>query len=517
VHSALRVIVCAMLVLAVFALPGMADVKLPAVVGSHMVLQQGMQCPIWGWADAGEAVTVSMCGKTATAKADAAGKWSCKLGPFAVGGPFDMIVAGKNTLTLTDIMVGEVWVCSGQSNMQMNVRGVVNAEQEIAEANYPNLRLFSVPLKAAVTPQTDVNGQWAACTPANVPGFSAAAYFFGRHLLKALNVPIGLIHTSWGGTPAEAWTQVEKLKADPEYNDLFTRWDKMIADYPAAMEKYNNETLPKWREAAAQAKADGKPEPRRPNPPNGELSQSRPGNLYNAMIAPLVPFAMRGAIWYQGEANAGRAYQYRKLMPTLISNWREVWGQGDFPFLIVQLANYMARRDQPGESAWAELREAQYMTTRALPNVGMACIIDIGMADNIHPTNKQDVGKRLGLSAEKIAYGRNVVFSGPTYESMTRTGNALRVKFANAYGGMVAQGGGALKGFAIAGADKKWVWANAEIDGDSVVVWAEGITDPVAVRYAWADNPECNLYNAGGLPAVPFRSDDWPGVTINSH
>lgn len=516
-RTTFRVTLCSVLVLVLFALPGLADVKLPAVIGSHMVLQQGMQCPIWGWADAGEVVTVSMDGKSATATAGTDGKWSLKIGPFTAGGPFDMTVTGKNALTLTDVLVGEVWVCSGQSNMQMNVRGVQNAEQEIAEANYPNLRLFSVPLKAAVTPQADVNGQWVACSPQTIPGFSAVAYFFGRHLLKTLNVPVGLIHTSWGGTPAEAWTEVSKLQADPEYKELFARWDKMIADYPAAMDKYNNETLPKWREAVAKAKEEGKPEPRRPNPPNGELSQHRPGNLYNAMIAPLVPFAIKGAIWYQGESNAGRAYQYRKLLPTMISNWREVWGEGDFPFLIVQLANYMARRDQPGESAWAELREAQYMATKALPNVGMACIIDIGMADNIHPVNKQDVGKRLGLVAEKIAYGRDVPYSGPTYESMTVEGKAIRVKFANVFGGLVAKGGEPLRGFAIAGADKKWVWADARIDGDTVIVSSEAVPEPVAVRYAWADNPDCNLYNAAGLPAVPFRTDDWPGVTINSH
>ncbi|MEN6301608.1 MAG: sialate O-acetylesterase [Armatimonadia bacterium] len=500
-----------------------ADVKLPALVGDNMVLQQQKALKIWGTADPAEKVTVAFNGQTVEATADAQGAWLATLKPIAAGGPFEMTITGKNTITLKNILIGEVWVCSGQSNMQMTVQSSARAPEEIAAANYPQIRLFRVPNKTAVEPQTDVVSQWQECSPATVPSFSAAGYFFGRDLHQALKVPVGLINSSWGGTAAEAWTTVPSLKADPEYQTMFERWDKMIADYPANMEKWKaavekwKADVEAWNAACEKAKAENQPlppKPVQPRGPNGPESPNRPGNLYNGMINPLINFAIRGAIWYQGEANAGRAYQYRKLMPLMITDWRTKWGY-DFPFYQVNLANYMARKDQPGDSAWAELREAQTMTA-ALPNNGQAVIIDVGLADNIHPTDKQTVGNRLAVLALAKTYGKGNEWSGPMYDKMAVENGKIRLTFTHA-DGMATKDGGPVKGFAIAGEDKKFVWAEAKIDGKSIVVSSPEVAAPVAVRYAWADNPDTNLYNAAGLPAVPFRTDDWPGCTATAH
>jgi sialate O-acetylesterase len=492
-----------------------ADVRLPAVIGDGMVLQRDIETHIWGWAAAGEEITVRIAGREVSVSADEEGRWKVSLAPMAAGGPHEMTVAGANTITLGNIMVGEVWVCSGQSNMQMAVRSCYDAEKEIAAADYPDIRLFSVGLKTSPTPLEDVAGKWAPCSPETVPGFSATAYFFGRHLHQQLGVPVGLINTSWGGTPAEAWTSGQALEADPEFAPLLARWEQILADYPAAKRKYDEETVPAWEKAAEQAKAEGKEAPRKPNPPADAASPHRPANLYNAMIHPLIDFAIRGAIWYQGESNAGRAYQYRRLFPAMILDWRRRWGQGDFPFLFVQLANYMARKPDPSESAWAELREAQ-LRTLTFPNTGQAVIIDIGDATDIHPKNKQDVGKRLALWALNETYGRDVPRSGPLYGSLTVEGNRARVHFTDTDGGLKTPDGSAVTGFAIAGEDRKFVWAEAVIEGDTVVVSSSLVPRPIAVRYAWADNPECNLYSGADLPASPFRSDDWRGVTINN-
>ena len=326
-------------------------------------------------------------------------------------------------------------------------------------------------------------------------------------------MPVGLINTSWGGTAAEAWTSGPSIKADAEYQQLLAAWDKRIADYPQAMEGYKQQVAD-WKAACEKAKAEGKPLPRQPSAPQGADSPNRPANLYNGMIAPLVPYAIAGAIWYQGESNAGRAYQYRKLLPLMISDWRRAWGY-DFPFYIVQLANFMARKDQPGDSAWAELREAQSLTA-AMPGNGQAVIIDVGDAADIHPRNKQTVGYRLSLIALAQHYGRALEYSGPAYEKMRVEGTRIRLSFTHGEG-MKPLGSKFLRGFQIAGADKKFCWASARIEGNEVVVHSRQVKAPVAVRYAWADNPSCNLYNAAGLPASPFRTDDWPGVTINNH
>jgi sialate O-acetylesterase len=490
-----------------------ADVRLPGLVGDNMVLQQGQALKIWGWADAGEKVTVSFNGQTANATTDAQGNWLAPLPAMAAGGPFDMTIAGKNSLTLKNVMLGEVWVCSGQSNMAFTTNGVINAQDEMAKADFPNIRLFTVPRVTATEAQTDAKGQWKVCTPQTVGGFSAVGYFLGRNLFQKLNVPIGLIDSSWGGTCAEAWTTVPTLKADADYNTQFANWDKAIADYPAAMEKYKTD-MEAWKVASEKAKAAGQPQPRQPYAPNGPLNPNRPGNLYYGMIAPLVNYTIRGAIWYQGESNAGRAYMYRKLLPTMIGDWRKAWGS-DFPFYIVQLANFMPRKDQPGDSAWAELREAQTMTAK-LPHNGMAVIIDVGDAADIHPRDKQTVGYRLALQALGHAYGKDVPCDSPQYASMSVAGRNVTLRFANSYAGLVSKDDKFLHGFAIAGADKKFYWASAHVKGDTVIVHSRFVKQPVAVRYAWADNPECNLYNSAGLPAIPFRTDDWPGVTINA-
>jgi sialate O-acetylesterase len=493
-----------------------ADIKLPAIIGDNMVLQQGEKVAIWGWADPGEEVMVGVSWRSMkwAVTADEDGKWSFKMASPKVGGPYKMTLTGKNSITIKNILVGEVWVASGQSNMQFAVRQANNAEQEIAEANYPKIRLFYVKRTVADEPQSDCEGSWVECSPETVPGFSAVAYFFGRDLYKELDVPVGLIHTSWGGTPAEAWTRRGVLEAMPECAPILKRYADAVENYPKAMEEYEQK-LAEWKEAAEKAKADGTNPPRRPREPFGPGHPHTPSGLYNAMIAPLIPYGIAGAIWYQGESNAGRAYQYRTLFPAMIKNWRKDWGLGQFPFLFVQLANFMQTKPEPGDSAWAELREAQLMTL-SLPNTGMAVIIDIGEADNIHPKNKQDVGKRLALWALAKTYGKKLVYSGPIYKSMKVDGNSIVLSFDHVGGGLVAKGGEELKGFAIAGADKKFVWADAKIEGDTVVVSSEKVAEPVAVRYAWADNPVCNLYNKEDLPASPFRTDDWPGVTVNN-
>ena len=494
----------------------LADIRLPAIIGDNMVLQQGQKVSIWGWADPGEEVLVSVSWHNMkwAVTAGRNGKWVYKMNPPRAGGPYEMTLSGKNTITIKDILVGEVWICSGQSNMQWSVQNSNNPKEEIAAADYPNIRLFTVQRKVAQEPQSDCTGAWTSCSPETVPGFSAVGYFFGRELHQKLGVPVGMIHTSWGGTPAEAWTRRGVLKSDTDFRPILERYDEAIRKFPQT-KKEHEQKIEQWKQAVEQAKAEGKRAPRRPRDPFGPGHPHSPSGLYNAMIAPLIPYGIQGAIWYQGESNAGRAYQYRKLFPAMIKNWRKDWGQGDFPFLFVQLANFRAVKPDPNESDWAELREAQLMTL-AIPNAGMATIIDIGEANDIHPKNKQDVGKRLALWALAETYGKEMVYSGPLYKSMEIKGHEIVLGFDHVGGGLVAGGGERLKGFAVAGADRKFVWADARIEGDRVVVGSDQVSEPVAVRYAWADNPVCNLYNREGLPASPFRTDQWPGVTVDA-
>lgn len=506
----------ALLLILIISCVASADVRLPSVIGDNMVLQQGDSVPIWGWAEAGSKITVT--GNWGTEKwettAGQDGKWMVKIQPGKVGGPYEMTISDGNAITVKNILVGEVWVCSGQSNMEWPVGQSVKAAAEMADANnYPQIRLFTVGKKVSYEPMKNCKGNWQVCNSQSVKGFSAVGYFFGRQLNKELNIPIGLINTSWGGTPAESWMSKDALNANPDFVPILKRFGETVANYPELQKKYQMEKQ-KYEKEAADLRREGKPIPPRPEiyEPIGLNHPYSPTGLYNGMILPIVPYGIRGAIWYQGESNAWRAYQYRTLLPAMIKNWRQTWNQGDFPFLLVQLANWKAVEPEPKENDWAELREAQLMTL-SVPNTGMAVTTDIGDANNIHPTNKQDVGKRLALWALAKTYKKDVVYSGPLYKYMEIEGNKAILHFDHVGGGLVAKGGEPLKGFAIASQDKKFVWGDAKIEGDTVVVSSDKVAEPAAVRYAWAINPICNLYNKEELPASPFRTDDWPGLT----
>lgn len=638
-----------------------SNIQLPALFSDNMVLQQKLKIPVWGTAEPGGKVSVRLGNQEKHAIVPKAGKWQIDLDPVSAGGPYELSVIGEDTMLFKNVLIGEVWVCSGQSNMAWPVSNSLNAEAEIETATYPNMRLFTVERNSSFTPLSDVTTEgWKACSPQTVPKFSAVGYFFGRHLHEKLGIPIGLIHTSWGGTPAEAWTSKNSLKKLPDFAEIVTQhdsssinkelqkkyekqlesWQKLLEAWRDTIEQndvglkgdglkwyqpdldmtqWKTMNLPSLWEAAGIGNYDGivwfrkeidlsdcwtgqdltlhlgpiddiditwfngtkvgseevynlprkyevpaslvkpgsnviavrvldhggggglwgTPEQLKITAQSGDtLSlagewryhiavdqqgislrpqsptrlQNQPTVLYNAMIAALIPYAIRGAIWYQGEANAGRAYQYRTLFPTMIKDWRANWDQGDFPFLFVQLANFRAVQSEPVENDWAELREAQLMTL-SLANTGMAVTIDIGEADNIHPKNKQDVGKRLALNARHLVYGEDIPYSGPIYRSMAIEGNKIHLSFDHVNAGLMTKGGDKLTGFAIAGADRKFVWADAQIDGETVVVSSPNVPEPMAVRYAWASNPVCNLYNKAGLPASPFRTDSWPGIT----
>jgi sialate O-acetylesterase len=490
-----------------------AEIRLAGLFSDHMVLQQGREAAVWGWANPGMQIMVEFRDQQFPAAIDAGGKWQAKVQTGAAGGPFELIISGDGEKRLQNVLVGEVWLCSGQSNMVWTVSNSLNPAEEIVAANYPHLRLLAVPRVTSEVPLDNLKASWQECTPQTVGNFSGVGYFFGRDLQKALDVPVGLINSSWGGTAAEAWASVPALEQDKEeYFALFERWAKMIADYPEAKVAWEAK-VKEWEAECEKAKAENQPLPRKPAPPPGADNPNRPGNLYNAMIAPLVPYACRGALWYQGESNAWRAYQYRKLLPTMIANWRQDFG-ADLAFLIVQLANYMKPVEGPEESAWAELREAQALTARQ-PGNGLALAIDVGEANDIHPRDKQTVGARLALAARAEVYGQKIPYSGPQYLSHQVEGGAIRLSFTHTDGGLVARDGD-LRCFALAGEDKKWVWGQARIEGQNVVVSSPEVPAPVAVRYNWANNPNGNLYNGAGLPAVPFRTDDWPGLTATA-
>lgn len=507
VWTIVRLMLAAVAAIAPVAL---GEVRLPAVISDHMVLQAGQPIVIWGWCDAGEQVKVSFDGQEASVSGGT--KWKTELKPHAAGGPYELSVSGAtNTIVVKDVLVGEVWLGSGQSNMQWPVKASNNPDAEIAAARYPDIRLFSAPRVVAQTPQEDVEGAWVACSPETIAEFSAVLYYFGVQLRHKLQTPVGLIHTSWGGTPAEAWTSRAALEADEDLKRIVAGWDKKVAEYPAAKAAHDA-AMEQWKKDVEKAKAAGQPEPAKPGAPQGPESSWLASGLYNAMIHPFVPYAVKGAVWYQGESNAGRAHQYRKLFPAMIQDWRKAWGQEHFSFYFVQLANFTDTLPEPADSEWAELREAQSMTL-ALPETGQAVIIDIGEAKDIHPKNKQDVGKRLALNALAKDYGKRVEYAGPVYRSMQVMGDKVTLSFDHAKG-MHARGGGKLVGFSIAGADQKFVWADAEIKGKRIVVSSPLVKEPAAVRYAWANNPVCNLYNGAGLPASPFRTDDWPCKTL---
>lgn len=493
-----------------------AKIKLPAIIGDNMVLQQGQKNPLWGWAEPGETITVAVDGQSYTAVADDKGKWTVTINPLKVGGPYEIVIKGKETVTLKNVLAGEVWICSGQSNMAWPVSAANDADLEIMTANYPNIRLISVPQVGTQEAKDDFNGKWEPCSPQTVANFSAVGYFFGRQLYQTLNVPIGLIDNAWGGSSAEAWVNRKRLEDEPAFKGLLERWKKTeeTYDHDKAMAAYNKR-LDQWKEAVKKAKAAGKPQPRRPRAPRNPLTGNhRPANIYNGVLHPTIGYGIKGVIWYQGESNASRAYQYRKLFPYMIQNWRDEWKQGDFPFYWVQLADFRSEKPEPADSDWAELREAQTMTMSELPNTGEAVILNLGEAADIHPKNKQDVAKRLARWALAKDYGVKVVHQSPKYKSMEIKGNKAILTFEHVGGGLDTFDVTTPIGFTIADEDKKFVKANARIIAkDKIEVWSDAVSAPAAVRYAWADNPVCNVQNKEGLPLTPFRTDDWPGVT----
>ncbi len=619
-----------------------------------MVLQRDKPIAVWGWADPGEKIEVRLAnGAPVSTQAGTDSRWGLTLQPLPAGGPFVMRVAGKTTVVIHDVMIGDVWVLSGQSNMTFPVSRASNASSAISKASNASLRLFTVPDESSLKRSSSFQSAWQICTPENAKEFSAVAYFFGSELEKRLQVPIGLIHSSWPGTSAEEWTDSTSLAANPDFAPILSRWrdapdethmfagdgfpfdlsfrnfvllrkgddgEQRVAfsDFSQANNQLGGKWTYSWNTAPeslfeidrakddAVAHLTGRLRPQDsaaldaslaedgqigdlsdysgiefsargsgffqlrfaqptvtdeanyaspifkatrewrtirlefsdlkqpdwgvqlPWTPSavkqlmialresgGEYAMRPPSGLYNGMIAPLAPFSIRGFVWYQGEGNAGRAYQYRELLPALIQGWRKAWNDQDLPFLIVQLPNHGARQAQPVESAWAELREAQLQATR-LPHTAIAVTIDVGEADNVHPADKADVGDRLALLALGTVYGQHVAYSGPVYGSAKVEQGTIRVHFRNTFGGLKTGDGKPLTGFELGGADRRFAWANAKIEGDDVVVSSPGVPNPVAVRYAWADNPVQNLTNSSGIPASPFRTDDWSGITVDA-
>lgn len=634
-------------------MPAFAAPSVSGLFSDHMVVQQGREILVWGWADAGESITVSLAGEVQSASAGPDGRWKVVLPPLKAGGPFLLTIQGKQTIVIKDVMVGEVWVLSGQSNMTFPVSRSETAAKDIPTTECPQIRLFTVPQKDTLEPQSGLAAYWEICGPDSVKDFSAVGYFFGRELQRRLHVPVGVIHSSWPGTGGEDWTPLEVLQKEPALASILEHWrdasseSKTLAAKPSEFQlEFDDFELLKGAEPGAAvpfsnfdtgssedtlhgswsytwknaphtsfelvhsgrgnagyaARVSGNMEPQdearleatfAPDGSPADLSAYQgirfycrgqgyfrfrslqptitdwddystkaiaatpdwkpvtiwfrdlrqdgwgipmdftpqslsafvlevvqspnfvdrpPGGLFNGMIAPLLPYGIRGAAWYQGEGNALQAYQYRSLLPALIQGWRQAWGEGNFPFLIVQLPNYGTRRPEPSESAWSELREAQLMTLR-VPNTGLAVTIDLGEALNLHPLRKREVGERLALWALGTTYGKHIVYSGPLYQSMKVQGDQIRIQFDHVGTGLEARGGEVLRGFAIAGADRVFRWANARIDGDDAIVSSPDVPAPVAVRYAWGDNPDCNLYNKEGLPASPFRTDAWTEIT----
>lgn len=457
-----------------------AKVVLPSVFTDNLVLQQKAKPMVWGSAEVGKAVSVktSWDNKEYKTIADQNGEWEVKVSTASYGGPYSIQISDGDITQLNNILIGEVWLCSGQSNMEMPLAGwgkIMNYEKEISEANYPEIRLLQAKKTTGNLPLPTVeldNGGWQECAPESVSNFSAVAYFFAREIYKKTGIPIGLIHTSWGGTVAQAWVSGASL-----------------------------ETMPDFADAVKQIEQQGM------SPKEGEKQEpNRATVLYNAMIHPFIKYAIKGAIWYQGESNANKAAQYQTLFPLLVKDWRKQWNNGDIPFYFVQLANFMDKDEQPAfKSDWAELREAQYETL-ALANTGMAVSIDIGDAKDIHPKNKQEVGRRLALIALNRNYKQKNAYSGPLLKSYKIKGNKVSIKFDHAEG-LQAKGQDTLTGFAVAGADNKFYWADAVIEGNTVIVTSKDVLNPVHVRYGWGNNPECNLYNGADLPASPFRTD----------
>ena len=493
-----------------------SEVTLPRVVGSNMVLQRDMQVPIWGWASAGEEVTITLSAEaegvepisTTTVVADADGSWQVKLPAMAAGGPYTLQIKGNNTLELTNVLFGEVWVCSGQSNMEWPVRASKDSEAEIAAANYPTIRLFNVPHRPSGLLQKDVEANWFETNSETIENFSAVAYYFGRKLYKNLDVPIGLISTNWGGTRIEPWTPPVGFASVPALESISKEIQKADANYREQLPQKVKEIeawIAETREALeTDALLTEMPQNRHPL-----RHQARPTGLYNGMVHPIVPYAIRGALWYQGESNLQDGVLYHEKMKALINGWREVWGQGDFPFYFVQLApfNYGGWVGNP--LFLPQIWEAQ-TATLSVPHTGMAVTTDIGNLKDIHPRNKQEVGRRLALWALAKTYGRDdVTYSGPLYKSMKVEESTIRLSFDYVGRGLMARDEKPLTWFEIAGEDKQFVEAKATIDGNTIVVSSDAVANPVAVRFGWHQSAEPNFVNKEGLPASPFRTDSW--------
>jgi sialate O-acetylesterase len=492
-------------------------VTLPDVIGNSMVLQREQRVPIWGKADPGESVTVSFAKQSKSATADKDGKWVIRLNAMrASNTPATLTIEGRNKIELGDVLVGEVWLVAGQSNMQRLLSETANGEAAIAAANHPLIHLFNVSRQVAFKHAPPPLGLWQACTSESVKPFSAAGYYFAVELQKQLNVPIGVINSSYGGSQAEAWTPVEYLLASPDLKPTVDRTKIWNEERPRVKVEYD-EAIRKWREEADKAKVAGATPKPSPAVPDALREYRIASSIYDGMIAPLIPFQIRGAFWYQGESNEARAQQYEILLPVMIKAWRERWNEGDFPFGIIQLPNYRDSKTEPVDEAWSHIREAQRRTAQSLPNTGLIVTIDIGEARDIHPKNKLDVGKRMAYWASAQVYSRNSIKSGPTFRNArpSSSGAEMLVSFDDAGRGLKTRDNGKPAEFAIAGEDRKWYWANAEIVGrNQVKVWSPSVPKPVSVRYAFNNNPRNpNLTNETGLPASPFRSDNWPGPT----
>lgn len=513
------------------ALSLQAELRLPAIIGDNMVLQQKQANPIWGWDTPGAEVTVTFAGQTKTAKAGADGRWSVKLDAVpASAKPATLSVKGSTSRELKNVLVGEVWICSGQSNMGFSVNRTVTADLDMAQARYPQIRLISVPQVGTQEIKDDFEGSWTECTPDTVGGFSAVGYHYGRVLHDMLGVPVGLIDNAWGGSACEAWVHRDLLEKDARFKDIIERWQKTEATFTqAAFDKQvadHKDKVAAWAAARKAALAAGKLAPAGPPraPQNPMTGQHRPGNLYAGVLHPTIGYGIKGVIWYQGESNASRAKEYRELFPFMIQHWRSEWKQGDFPFYWVQLADFKAYQTEPVESDWAELREAQTLTLGKLPNTGQCVITDLGEANDIHPRNKRDVAERLARWALVKDYGFKLPYSSPTLKSAKFESGKALLTFDHAETGLRVVDMDEVKGFAICGKDRKWVWAQAVILPDyknsprtprsnQISVSSPAVPEPVAVRFAWADNPVANVYSAEGLPVTPFRTDDFPMIT----
>jgi sialate O-acetylesterase len=481
-----------------------AQIRLPAIIGDNMILQQQSNVTLWGWATPGERITItpSWAVKPVGLVVAPDGKWMTQIKTIAAGGPYTLTFSGKkDSIRVNNILLGEVWLASGQSNMEFFIgktsnasyNGVINHDDVMLDAEHNDIRTIDVPNRVSDTPQYEFKGEWKLCTAQTIDTFSAVAYFFAREINKATGFPVGIINSTWGGTPAESWTRKAVLEGDTDLNAILVRYDKQVKDYPAENEKYKT-ALDKWRADTSSHKGAA------PAAPIGPTSNKSPYKLYNGMIVPIEPYTMRGVIWYQGESNAERAWQYRRLFPAMIKNWRTDWNNKSLPFYFVQIS--------PHRSQNAEIRDAQLYVYRSVPYTGMAVTTDNGDSLNIHPRNKELVGKRLALWALRNEYGqKQLITSGPLYNSMKIEKNKIRIFFDFDKG--LYSKDGPLNEFEIAGDDSVFVQARAVIDGKTVVVWSDSVAHPKAVRFAWRNIPSPNLYNAAGLPASPFRTDNW--------